>query len=278
MTGGPGAEVLLTVLGSGTLLPDDDRRSSCHHLRAGDFRCLLDCGSGAVHGFDRHGVPWQELDAVAFTHFHTDHIGDLAPLLFALKHGVRPPRTKPFTVLGPPELRRVVDGLAEAFGEYVLDPGFPVHVEERSRTGTWSAEAGRPRVRFHPTPHTDHSVAHRWEGDGWVVGYTGDTGPDADVAAFLAGADVLVTEVGVPDSSRVEHHLSPRGAAELARKAQPGLLVTTHVYPPLVPDEVPDLVRRAGFTGRVEAARDGLEIEIRDGEVSVGSGGDPTRS
>lgn len=277
MTGGSGPDVRLTVLGSGTLLPDDDRRSACHHLRAGDFRGLLDCGSGAVHGFDRHGVAWQELDAVALTHFHTDHIGDLGPLLFALKHGVRPPRTEPLTVLGPPELRRVVDGLAQAFGEYVLDPGFPVRVEERGRTGTWSAEGGSPRVRFHPTPHTDHSVAHRWEGDGWVVGYTGDTGPDADTAAFLAGADVLVTEVAVPDSSTVEHHLSPRSAAELARAAQPGLLVTTHVYPPLVPDEVPELVRRAGFTGRVAPARDGLVVEIRDGEISVGAG-DPSRS
>lgn len=273
MSGDRGADVRLTVLGSGTLLPDDGRRSSCHHLRAADLRCLLDCGSGTLHGFDRHRVAWRQLDAVVFSHYHADHIGDLAPVLFALKHGVRPPRTEPLTLVGPPGLGRVVDGLAEAFGEDLLDPGFPLHRVERARTGSWSAEAGTARVRFHPTPHTDHSVAHRWEGDGWTVGYTGDTGPDASVAEFLAGADVLVAEVSVPDSSDVEHHLTPRSAAELARAAQPRLLVTTHVYPPLDPDRVPQQVREAGFAGRVVAAGDGLTIEVRNGEITVGDGG-----
>lgn len=269
MTGRRPRGVRLTVLGSGTLLPGDDHRSACHHLLADGFQCLLDCGSGALHSFDRYGISWREVDAIALSHFHTDHFGDLAPVLFALKHGVRPPREKPLTLLGPPDLERILDALAEAHGDYVRDPGFEVRRRERSRRGSWSAPGGAVRVRFHPTPHTENSVAHRWEGDGWVVGYTGDTGPDEAVGEFLAGADVLVTEVSVPDGSSVDTHLTPSSAAELARRAQPALVVTTHVYPPLVPEEVPDQLRAAGYTGRVVAARDGLVLEAHGGEVAV---------
>lgn len=269
MSDGPGIGPRLTVVGSGTLLPDDDRRSSAYHLRAGGLDCLLDCGSGTLHGFDRHGIEWQALDVVAFSHYHTDHLGDLAPLLFALKHGPRPPRSAPLTILGPPGLLERLDGLAAAFGESVEDPGFPLELVEVGRSGSWSGPDGGPALRFHPTPHTERSVAHRWEADGVVVAYTGDTGPDAELAGFLAGADVLVCEVSLPDSADMDNHLTPRSAAELARRAQPRLLVTTHVYPPLVPAEVPAQVRAAGFSGRAEAARDGMVVEVRDGEVVV---------
>lgn len=260
----------LTVLGSGTLLPDDDRRSACHLLEAEGVRVLLDCGSGALHGFDRHGVPWRELDAVAFSHYHTDHLGDLAPLLFALKHGVRPARTDPLTLLGPPGLHRRLEALAAAFGDHVEDPGFPLEARELSRTGSWEVPGAPLRLRLHPTPHTDHSVAQRWETGSRTVAYTGDTGPDRRLAEFVAGADVLLCEVSLPDSTDMDNHLTPSTAAELARRAGPRLLVTTHVYPPLVAEEVPERVRRSGFAGRIEAGRDGMVVEVAGGgEIRV---------
>lgn len=261
----------LTVLGSGTLLPDRDHHSAAHLVEGGGLRCLVDCGAGTVHGFHRHGVRWEELDAVAFSHYHTDHLGDLPAVLFALKHGIRPPRSRPLTLLGPPGLRDRLRALAEAFGDHVEDPGFPLHVEEIGRKGSWHFVAGPGRgagssdlrVDFHPTPHAEESVAHRWQAGGRVIAYTGDTGPpDPDLVAFLSGVDVLVAEVSLPDPTDMENHLTPRRVAALARGAEPGLLITTHVYPPLDPERVPELVAEAGFGGRVEAGADGLVVEI----------------
>lgn len=269
MSGEEDPALRLTVLGSGTLLPDDDRRSSCYLLEAGATTLLLDCGSGALHGFDRHGVAWRELDGVVFSHYHTDHVGDVAPLLFALRHGVRPPRREPLSLVGPPGLHAFHDALASAHGEHVADPGFPLTVQEVGRRGSWRAPDGGPGVRFHPTPHTDGSVAHRWEAGGAVLGYTGDTGPDPEVAEFMAGVDALICECSLPDSTEMDNHLTPSRVAEIARVAQPGLLLTTHVYPPLKPADVPEMVRAAGYTGRVEAARDGLVAAVRQGEVQL---------
>ena len=79
----------LTILGSGNLLPDDLHRSPSHWVEEGDVRLLLDCGSGCLHGMARERLWWKAVSHIALTHFHADHVGDLSPILFALKHGVR---------------------------------------------------------------------------------------------------------------------------------------------------------------------------------------------
>lgn len=248
--------VRLTVLGSGTLIPDDDRRSAAHLIEGDGFRLLLDCGAGTVHGFDRHGVAWRGLTHLALSHFHTDHVGDVAPLLFALEHGVRPAREATLTLIGPPGVRDFLDALAGAHGDYVVEPGFPLEVVETARSGSWEAP-GLFRLRTHPTRHTERSVCFRVETDAGVVGYTGDTGEDDAVADFLAGCDVLVAECSLPDPPEVDTHLTPRGVARLARRASPRLLLLTHLYPTLEVRRVPDLVAEAGYTGPTMVAGDG---------------------
>lgn len=262
----------LTVLGSGTLLPDDRRRSPAHLVETGGAHVLLDCGAGTLHGFDRHRVAWPGITHVALSHFHTDHVGDLAPLLFALEHGVRPSRDAPLFVLGPPGLRAFLRHLAAAHGEFVTDPGFPLELVELQRSGRWRDPRGRVTLSAHPTPHTDASVAYRVEGDDGAVGYTGDTGPSDGLGAFLAGVEVLVSECSVADPPEVANHLSPATVAELARRATPELLLLTHLYPPLRPHRVPRLVAEAGYQGRVVVARDGTTVDVGRGRATLERG------
>lgn len=259
----------LTVLGSGTLLPDDRRRSAAHLVETGPVRLLMDCGSGTLHGFDRHGVAWRGLTHLALSHFHTDHVGDVAPLLFALKWGVRPPREAPLTVLGPPGVDGFMDALGATFGDSVADPGFPVEVVPMAREGSWEVPDAEVRLRTHPTRHTDVSVAWRVESPEGAVGYTGDTGPQPGLGGFFACVDVLVSECSFPEPAPVDTHLTPRGVAEMAREAGPGLLLLTHLYPFLDPEEAAASVTAAGFTGRVRTAWDGTRAEVLDGEVRL---------
>ena len=121
------------------------------------------------------------------------------------------------------------------------------------------------------TPHTDESVAYRVRGDWGVVGYTGDTGPSAEVARFLAGCDVLVAECALTDPPTMERHLSPALVAELAGVAGPELLVLTHVYPDQSPEEAAMRVSER-YGGRVVAARDGMRIVLGPAGPAV----DPT--
>lgn len=248
----------ITVIGSSTAAPDGERVCAAYYVEEGPMRLLFDCGAGAVHHLARFGAPWSRLTHVALTHFHLDHVGDLPMLLFALRYTLAEPRRDPLTIIGPAGTTALLDRLAEAHGPFVREPGFPLTIHEL-RDGD-RLQVGDALLIAHATPHTEASLAYRLEAAGGVIGYTGDTGPSEALGHFLRGVDLLIAECSVPDDLAMDGHLSPTRVAELALVAEPRTLVTTHVYPALDPERVPELVREAGYAGPVLAARDGLRL------------------
>lgn len=280
-----GDAVRLTVVGSGTLLPDSLRQSAAHWVETADARILLDCGAGTLHGLSRWGLPWRDVTHLLISHFHTDHVGEVAALLWALHHGPGiesgTPRSESLTILGPAGTRTFLERLAEAHGDFVLDPGFALTVAEPGEEGyplpsadegdaSGTGDGGRvpatrgEGLRFlpHPTPHTDRSIAWLVETSTGRIGYTGDTGPSESLGGFFAGADVVISECSVADAAGLDNHLSPTSAATLARGARPRLLLLTHLYPSLDPATLPDLLRQAGYDGWTITAWDGTVVEV----------------
>jgi ribonuclease BN (tRNA processing enzyme) len=84
----------------------------------------------------------------------------------------------------------------------------------------------------------------------------------------MEGCDVLVAECALPEPAPFEGHLTPTSLAEMANAARPGLLLATHVYPPLEPETAVALVREA-YSGPTEAAADGMVLSWTDGIVAV---------
>ena len=252
----------VTVVGSGTLVPSGERSSPAHLVESGPTRLLLDAGPGTVHGLARHGLPWWKITHVVFTHYHTDHFGDLPHLLFAMKWASPAPRSHPLRILGPPGLAERVEALRSAHGDYIVRPGFDLDYEEVARSGIWHETDAPLTLRFHPVPHTDNSVAVRVEIARRAVGYTGDTGPDRTLGPFLQGVDVLISECAHPDPAPPGRHLSPASVAAMARRAEPGVLVLTHMYSPLDASSAPSLVRKAGYRGNVVCASDGQRFGL----------------
>lgn len=257
---GSGRDGWLTVVGSGTLVPDAERGAAAHFAEIGGAKILLDCGPGTLRGLAVHGLPWTALTHVAVSHYHLDHVGDLSALLFAMKHGIRPHRTLPLVLVGPRGFGAFVARLAGALGDHVVEPGFEVEVVELGEGEGLELPWTGTRLLAHPTPHTEESVAYRLDAPVGSVGYTGDTGPSEALAAFLRGCDVLVAECAQGDPPFLATHLSPSGLASMAEVAEPGVLVVTHVVPPLTPDEVVRQVAAAGYRGRVVAASDGMRL------------------
>lgn len=257
----------VTVLGSGTLLPDAERHSAAHHVSLGDASVLLDCGSGTVHGLARHGIDWGALTHVAVTHYHPDHVGDLSALMFALRGranalereggAAEASPARALTLLGPSGFRTYLERATSALGAHVLDPKRPLRVEELPPGAVFEDPEHGIVLEAYPTPHTEESVAYRLSHEQGTVGYTGDTGPSEDVAAFLRGSGLLISECAWSERGQGTGHLAPEDVMELARTARPELLILTHVYPPMTPDEAARRVG-AGYAGTVVAGRDGL--------------------
>lgn len=257
---------VLTVIGSGTLLPDPDRGSASFHVEAGGHRLLLDVGSGTLHGLPRAGVGWRAVDTIAVSHFHPDHVTDLPALLAAYRYeGAE----EPLTLVGPPGFRDFLQRLADLHGPWILGPSRPLEIVELEPDEAWWADDGAVGLEVTPTPHTDESVAYLVRcGTGATIGYTGDTGPSPELHDFLRGCAVLVAECALTDPPEIEGHLSPRSVAELALATEPGLVLVSHVYPPQAPEEaVARVAERYG--GRVDVARDGLRVRIGEDGVTV---------
>lgn len=251
----------LTTIGTGTGAPHPTRVCAGHLVEAGTVRLLLDCGNGVVHRMAELGTDWGSITHVAITHFHADHIADLPMLIFAWRWGQLPPRTQPITIIGPVGIQALLEKFAAAFGTWVIDPGYPVVVQEMA-AGT-QLILGENEVALASTqvPHTAESVAYSVVHEGKRLVYTGDTSFSPPLGEWAAGCDVFLSECSLPDALAIPEHLTPRQTGALAAVAQPACLVLTHLYPPL--DNV-DVVAGVAehFSGRVVIATDGFSIDF----------------
>ncbi len=252
----------VTVVGSGTLVPEPTRVSACHVVEGPGFAMALDVGPGAVRQMEGLGIEWCALTHLVFSHFHVDHLGGLPDLLAALKHACHPPREGTLFVIGPPGIRERVEALARSYGSFILDPGFSVEVREIGRQAEWVPSGGEFELRTHPAAHTPEAVAVRVQVGNFAVGYTGDTGPIEGLAEHLTGVDVLIAECSFADPPPMETHLTPATLGALASRVAPEHLLVTHVYPGLSPDTITDGLRQTGFGGQIVIAEAGTSVTL----------------
>jgi ribonuclease BN (tRNA processing enzyme) len=252
--------VELITVGTGTVAPSAKRSSAAHFVRRGDVQLLLDCGPGTLHRLAKFSIPWASITHVALTHFHPDHFADLPILVYALKYTTRPPREDPLVILGPRGVVRLLRSLAEGYGSWLLDPGFPIVIMDVQPGEPFPLDGDLALEAF-PVPHTEESVALSLTAPEGRLVYTGDTGPSEELARWAKGCSLLLAECSLPESMALDIHLTPERAGELAQAAGARRLVLTHLYPPVeTPD--PALGAATRFNGPVTVATDGERFTI----------------
>lgn len=271
----------ITLLGTGSPLPDPHRAGPATLVRAGGRTFLVDAGRGVVLRAAAAGSGPNQLAAVLVTHLHSDHVTDLSDLVTT--RWITTFEPSPLTVVGPPGTAGVVAALLDALAPDIryrtahhadLDGPPPVDVREVGPGVVW--DDGEVVVRVAATDHrpVEPTIAFRIEHAGVAVVVAGDTVPCATLDELCAGADALVitairkdvlADVPLPRLQDIlDYHSSVEQAAATAERAGVGTLVLTHYVPALVPGTEDEwrAVAGAHFGGRVELGDDLHRVEV----------------
>lgn len=244
----------LTVLGGDGGWPRPGGACSGYLVEHDGRTVLLDPGPGTFPRLVER-LPAAAVDAVLVSHGHPDHVLDLNPLLRA--RAFTDPATPPLTLMAPPGALTPVLALDRAG---VLDHAF----ELRDLRADEEVDVGPFAVRTAELPHTWPNLALRISADDRALVYTGDSGPSPVLHGLAQGADVLLAEASHVDEVPADMAglLSTAGQrAEDAREADVGCLVLTHLLPGQEPAAAGERAA-ARFSGRVEVARPGLQVEV----------------
>jgi len=276
----------VTLLGTGSPIPDPNRAGPSTLVRAGDQTFLVDCGRGVLQRTAALGVGANSLTALLLTHLHSDHIADLGDVLITRWVSNFAPNLAPLPIIGPPGTAEVVENTLKAFN---FDIGYriahhadlttppPVEVEEVTDGVVW----GRNGVQIRVAP-TDHrpvapTIGFRIEHDGASVVLAGDTVPCPTLDDLAAGAGALVHTAIRRDlieslpMQRIrdicDYHSSVEQAAETAARADVGILILTHYVPAIQPGQEEEWRARAAsvFDRQIEIGDDLHRVEVHPG-------------
>jgi ribonuclease BN (tRNA processing enzyme) len=236
----------LTVVGCSPAWPNPSGAHS-GYLVEEPGSVLLDCGPGVLARL-RAGGGWPEVRAIAITHFHLDHWGDLVPWVWgAMYRGVPLPR---------PELW-LPPGGAEQLEHFGALLGFPDMFERVFELRRYEPgvpfEVGAHTITAARVPHyLLESHAFRVADGERTLVYSGDSAPSDELVETARGADLFLCEAtlleGALDATP-RGHLSLDEALEAFRASGAGRLLVTHR-----PGELP--------AEGVELARDGLVVDV----------------
>ncbi|WP_283633004.1 ribonuclease Z [Mycolicibacterium poriferae] len=276
----------VTLLGTGSPIPDARRAGPSTLVRAGDQTFLVDCGRGVLMRTAALGVGANAISALLLTHLHSDHIADLGDVLISRWVSNFAPNQPPLPIIGPPGTAEVVENTLKAFGPDIgyriahhadLTAPPPVEVEEVTDGVVW----GRDGVAISVAP-TDHrpvapTIGFRVEHNGASVVLAGDTVPCPTLDALAAGAGALVHTVIRKDlvdampMQRIrdicDYHSTVEQAADTAARAGVGILILTHYVPPIAPGQEDDWRALAAtvFDRQIEIGEDLHRVEVHPG-------------
>lgn len=245
----------LTVIGSSDAFGSGGKLQTCFHVAHGRGQFLIDCGATSLSGLLRQGFDPNDISTIFVTHLHGDHFGGLVWILIHALHVAK--RTRPLTVVGPAGIeerfRTVAEGLfpGSTANERRFDLIFRLH--EEGVPLEVDGVTVTPFLVSHPSGAPPYAL--RFEADGKVLTFSGDTEWVESLVAAAQGADLFISECFAFDSA-ARFHLNWRTIEANLDRLDARAVLLTHLGPEALANR--DQIRHP----KVAIAEDGLVREI----------------
>ena len=268
----------VVLLGTGMPRPDPKASGPATAVVVGKHVFLFDAGPGVERQLSAARLPINGVTALFVTHLHSDHTLGYPDLIFtSWVMG----RKVPLHAYGPHGLQRMTDHLIAAYAEDInvrtegleheTPNGYAVSVHEIGTGVIYDSLGVRVTAIAVPHGNWEEAYAYRIDTQDRSVVVSGDTRYSDNLINATQGVDVLVHEVysaaklkpeqrtGGEDWPQYmrEFHTSDTELGALAARAQPKLLILSHIIRMgATDDELLAGIRLGGFTGRAEVGRD----------------------
>ena len=249
----------LVVLGSGTCVPSKRRSPAGYLVRIENELLLFDSGSGSLGRIASAGIDFTKISRIFYTHLHLDHTSDLLAILFARKHAKNRAQDTPLKLYGPGGFSTYVNALT-SIPEHSLQSEQALFTMQDLTADAISTE--NSVVSYLPMKHGRRSLGYRIETrDQHSLVYSGDTDVCPETIELARNCDALILECSHPDGHKVDGHLTPSLAGQIATEAGCKRLVLTHFYPICDGVDIKAQCTRH-FSGEIILAEDMMRISI----------------
>ena len=192
----------LTLLGTGCPSVDHKRFGPSNLVSTKNTKILVDCGSGITQRLHELEVSSADIDALLFTHLHSDHAVDLYQLIISSWHSYR---IKPWKIYGPKGTKKFVKKIMDAWADErklrisyesrASAKAFDIQVTEFKSIG--NIKIKDLSVKYFEVDHKPVKYAY-----GFCFTYknkkltiSGDTRPCENLMKYAQKSDVLLHEV-----------------------------------------------------------------------------------
>ena len=242
----------LTLLGTGCPSVDHKRFGPSNLVSTKSAKILVDCGSGITQRLHELKVSSADIDALLFTHLHSDHAVDLYQLIISSWHSYR---IKPWKIYGPKGTKKFVKKIMDAWADErklrisyesrASAKAFDIQVIEFKSIGTIKIKD--LNIKYFEVDHKPVKYAYGFcfTNKNKKLTISGDTRPCENLMKYAQKSDVLLHEVFIEgeilqmNKMRTEktlhnvqsYHTTSTQVGKVAFVARAKKLVLTHFVP-----------------------------------------------
>lgn len=273
------AFIEITLLGTGTPLPDIKRFGPATVVEAGGRYFVFDSGRGITMRLQQADIPLNKIEHIFLTHLHSDHVSGLADLWLTSWIFQREKNIKVYGPVGVKQLTQHTQQAHKADIDYRVQhaglrlDAVDIKAIETTEDGVIYDEDDVRVIAF----RVDHGVVkpaygYRLEHKNRSVIISGDTRYSENLVKYSQNADVIVHEIAAAGETLLNknsalknimvYHTSPEQMIKVLHNTKPRVAVLSHVLLYGITEEQVLNKLRQQYSGELFIGEDLMRIQV----------------